>query len=218
MALDHVKSDASNPMARKTGPRMKLSRRYGVALFSTAKEAKILGRRGYPPGQHGQTTNRRLSGYGLQLREKQKAKLIYGLLERQFRKYFEEVRRKTGDTGEFLVQNLERRLDNVVYRLGLATTRAQARQLVNHGHIHVDGKLVNIPSYRVAIGEVITVRPQSKDKKYFEPIIKTLETHTAPAWLEMNKETLTGKVLNLPTKEDTERQFDLQLIVEFYSR
>lgn len=205
-------------MARKTGPRMKLSRRYGVALFSTAKEAKILGRRGYPPGQHGQDGNKRMSGYGLQLREKQKAKLIYGILERQFRKYFEEVLRQKGDTGALLLQNLERRLDNVVYRLGFATTRAQARQLVTHGHIHVNGSLVNIPSYRVVIGEVITVRPQSKDKKYFEPIKKTIESYTQPAWLELDKEHMTGKVLALPTKEDTERMVDLQLIVEFYSR
>lgn len=205
-------------MARKTGPRMKLSRRYGVALFSTAKEAKILGRRGYPPGQHGQDGNKRMSGYGLQLREKQKAKLIYGVLERQFRKYFEEVLRQKGDTGELLLQNLERRLDNVVYRLGFASTRAQARQLVTHGHIHVNGKLVNIPSYRVVIGETVTIRPESKQKKYFEPIQKTLENYTQPAWLELDKERMAGKVLALPTKEDTERMVDLQLIVEFYSR
>lgn len=197
---------------------MKLSRRYGVALFSTAKEAKILGRRGYPPGQHGQDGNKRMSGYGLQLREKQKAKLIYGVLERQFRKYFEEVRRQTGDTGELLVQNLERRLDNVVYRLGLATTRAQARQLVTHGHIHVNGKLVNIPSYRVVVGEAISIRPESRNKKYFEPIMKNIESYTAPGWLELDKSALSGKILNLPTKDDTDRSIDLQLIVEFYSR
>lgn len=205
-------------MARKLGPRMKLSRRYGVALFSTAKEAKILSRRGYAPGQHGQDGNKRLSGYGLQLREKQKAKLIYGILERQFRKYYEEVRRQKGDTGQLLLQNLERRLDNVVYRLGLATTRAQARQLVGHGHIHVNGKLVNIPSYRVRVGETISIRPGSNTKKYFEPIRKSIETYTQPAWLELNKEQLTGRVLALPTPEDTERQIDLQLIIEFYSR
>lgn len=205
-------------MARKIGPRIKLSRRYGVALFGTAKEAKILGRRGYPPGQHGQSGSRRLSGYGLQLREKQKAKLIYGMLERQFRKYFEEVRRRKGDTGELLLQNLERRLDNVVFRLGLATTRSQARQLVSHGHIHVNGSLVDIPSYRVAVGEVITIRPQSQTKKYFEPVKKSLENVTTPGWLELNKEAMSGKVLSLPTKDDTDRSIDLQLIVEFYSR
>ncbi len=205
-------------MARKIGPRMKLSRRYGMALFSTAKEAKILTRRGFPPGQHGQDGNKRMSGYGLQLREKQKAKLIYGILERQFRKYFEEALGQPGDTGELLVQNLERRLDNVVYRLGLATTRAQARQVVTHGHMQVNGKPVNIPSYRVVVGETITIRPQSQAKKYFEPIKKSIETITPPGWLEVDKSALSGKVLNLPTKDDTERQVDLQLIVEFYSR
>jgi small subunit ribosomal protein S4 len=205
-------------MARKIGPRIKLSRRYGVALFGTAKEAKILGRRGYPPGQHGQEGNKRLSGYGLQLREKQKAKLIYGILERQFRKYFEEVRAQKGDTGELLVQNLERRLDNVVYRLGLGQTRAQARQIVTHGHMQINGKPVNIPSYRVRVGEVISIRPQSRNKKYFEPVVKTIESYTAPGWLELDKTALTGKILSLPTKDDTDRSIDLQLIVEFYSR
>jgi len=205
-------------MARKIGPRIKLSRRYGVALFGTAKEAKILGRRGFPPGQHGQEGNKRLSGYGLQLREKQKAKLIYGVLEKQFRNYFEEVLAQTGDTGELLVQNLERRLDNVVYRLGLAQTRSQARQIVTHGHMHVNGKPVNIPSYRVRVGEVISIRPQSRNKKYFEPVTKSIESYTNPGWLELDKSALSGKVLNLPTKDDTDRSIDLQLIVEFYSR
>lgn len=205
-------------MARKIGPRIKLSRRYGIALFGTAKEAKILGRRGFPPGQHGQEGNKRLSGYGLQLREKQKAKLIYGVLEKQFRNYFEEVLAQKGDTGELLVQNLERRLDNVVYRLGLAQTRSQARQVVTHGHMHVNGKPVNIPSYRIRVGEVISIRPQSRNKKYFEPVMKTIETYTQPGWLELDKSALTGKILNLPTKDDTDRSIDLQLIVEFYSR
>lgn len=205
-------------MARKIGPRLKHSRRYGLPLFGTAKEAKILARRGYPPGQHGAESNRRLSGYGLQLREKQKAKLIYGLLERQFRKYFEQVRRRTGDTGELLLQMLERRLDNVVYRLGFATTRAQARQLVGHGHIHVQGRLVDIPSYLVRPGEVISIRPQSRGKAYIETMKKTIESQVAPAWLELDKSALIGKVLSLPTATDTDRSINLQLIVEFYSR
>ncbi len=205
-------------MARKIGPRLKYSRRYGLPLFGTAKEAKILARRGYPPGQHGAESNRRLSGYGLQLREKQKARLIYGLLERQFRKYFEQVRRRTGDTGELLLQMLERRLDNVVYRLGFAATRAQARQLVNHGHLHVQGRLVNIPSYLVRPGEIISIRPQSQGKTYMELMKKTIEAHTPPAWLEVDKAGLIGKVLSLPTAADTDRSINLQLIVEFYSR
>lgn len=197
---------------------MKLSRRFGAPLFFTAKEAKVLQRRGFPPGQHGASSGNRLSGYGIQLREKQKAKLTYGILERQFRKYFEEAFDQTGDTGELLLQILERRLDNAVYRSGFATTRAQARQLVNHGHIHVNGKLVDIPSYRIRSGEVITVRPQSKAKTYFTAAQKVMETHTAPAWLEVNKEEISAKILALPTKDDTERNLEPQLIVEFYSR
>ena len=197
---------------------MKLSRRYGTALFSTAKEAKILGRRGYPPGQHGQSGNRRMSGYGLQLMEKQKARLVYGILERQFRKYVEEVRHKRGNTGALLLEMLERRLDNTVYRLGLASTRAQARQLVTHGHIMVNDHSVNIPSYRVSVGEKIAVRSQSQDKKYFTDLQKTLEPYNPPSWLSLDKNLLLGQVLNLPNAEETERLFDLQLIVEFYSR
>lgn len=205
-------------MARKLGPRMKLSRRFGQPLFFTAKEAKVLGRRGYPPGQHGESGGRRMSGYGLQLREKQKAKLIYGLLERQFRKYFEEVRSQTGNTGELLLQVLERRLDNSVYRLGFATTRSQARQLVSHGHIMVNGRRVNIPSYRVRSGEVISLRPQSQTKKYFSGLAKLLENYQPPAWLELDKTKIEGKVLNLPTPKDLEQSLQPQLIVEFYSR
>lgn len=197
---------------------MKLSRRFGQPLFFTAKEAKVLQRRGYPPGQHGVSANNRMSGYGLQLREKQKAKLIYGILERQFRKYFEEVRSQTGNTGELLLQVLERRLDNVVYRLGLATTRAQARQLVNHGHVMVNGRLVNIPSFRVSVGDAISLRPQSQGKKYFADMTKTLENHTPPSWLALEKTALTGKVLSFPEPKELELNLQTQLIVEFYSR
>lgn len=197
---------------------MKASRRYGQPLYFTAKEAKILQRRGYPPGQHGLSAGSRLSGYGIQLREKQKAKLIYGLLERQFRKYFEEAFGQKGNTGELLIVSLERRLDNVVYRLGLATTRAQARQLVTHGHITVNGRLTNIPSFRVKAGDVIAPRSQSASKTYFSAIQKTLENHNPPAWLELSKSDLTGKVLALPTRQDVELNIDPQLIVEFYSR
>ncbi len=190
----------------------------GQPLLFTAKEAKILQRRPYAPGQHGQDSGQRLSGYGLQLREKQKAKLIYGLLERQFRKLFEETLRMTGDTGELLLQVLERRLDNVVYRLGLASTRSQSRQLVSHGHIHVNGRLVDVPSYRVEVDDVVTIRPQSVDKKYFEPIKKSITNHQAPAWLLLDQGALSGKVIALPTRADVEMQIDPQLIVEFYSR
>ncbi len=159
-----------------------------------------------------------MSGYGLQLREKQKAKLIYGLLERQFRKLFDETLSMTGDTGELLLQVLERRLDNVVYRLGLAGSRAQARQLVSHGHIHVNGRLVDVPSFRVSIDDVVTIRPQSFEKKYFEPIKKSIVNHQPPAWLLLDQGALSGKILALPTRADVEMQIDPQLIVEFYSR
>ena len=197
---------------------MKHARRFGQPIYFTAKEAKVLSRRGYPSGQHGQSTGKRMSGYGIQLREKQKAKLIYGVLERQFRKYFAESLQQHGDTGEILLQFLERRLDNVVYRMGLAATRPQARQLVGHGHVHVNGKLVNIPSYRVRIGDTVSIRPQSASKKVWEPIKKALETHESPAWIQMDKDQLTAKILALPTKLDIELAVEPQLIVEFYSR
>jgi len=159
-----------------------------------------------------------LSGYAIQLREKQKAKLIYGLLERQFRKYFEEAFGQKGNTGELLIQILERRLDNAVYRLGLATTRAQARQLVSHGHMTVNGRVVDIPSFRVKAGDVIAPRSQSVAKTYFTLAQKTLENHTPPAWVDLEKSTMTGKVLALPTRQDVELNLNPQLIVEFYSR
>jgi small subunit ribosomal protein S4 len=205
-------------MARRTGPKIRLSRRLGQPLYFTAKEAKILGRRSYAPGQHGQDTGKRLSGYAIQLREKQRAKVIYGLLERQFRKYYTEALTQTGDTGELLLQILERRLDNAVYRMGLAQTRAQARQVVNHGHIQVNGRRVDIPSYRIKTGDQISIRPQSVNKKYFEPVKKTIENHQPPVWMQLDKAALIGKVIDLPKRADLEHQVDPQLIVEFYSR
>lgn len=205
-------------MARRVGSKIKHARRFGQAIFGTAKEAKILQRRGYPPGQHGPTSRSRTSEYGLQLKEKQKAKIMYGLLERQFRKYYEEAFRREGDTGQTLLQYLERRLDNTVYRLGLGTTRSQARQLVNHGHVLVNDRKVDIPSYRVKVGDTISVRPQSKQKKYFETVMKSLENYEVPVWLELDKSELRGKVLALPEGDQLERNIAPQLIVEFYSR
>jgi len=205
-------------MARKIGPKFRNSRRIGQPLYFSAKEAKVLQRRPYAPGQHGQDTGRRLSGYGLQLREKQKAKLIYGLLERQFRKLFEETLQMTGDTGELLLQTLERRLDNVIYRLGFAGTRAQARQLVTHGHINVNGRVVNIPSFRVRVNDVININPASQSKKYFEPVKKSIINQAVKPWLQLDKDKLEGKVIALPTRADVEMQIEPQLIVEFYSR
>lgn len=204
-------------MARKLGPKIRFSRRMGEALFYNPKETKILSRRGTAPGQHG-AANRRLSGYGLQLREKQKAKLIYGLLERQFHKNYQEALDLTGDTGELLLQLLERRLDNVVYRSGLATTRAQARQLVNHGHFMVNQKRVDIPSFRVKIGDVISVRPNKMKKNYFEGVIKQFQSTKPPVWLKLDPEHWTITVLALPRRQDIEHNLKPQLIVEFYSR
>jgi small subunit ribosomal protein S4 len=204
-------------MARKLGPKIRYSRRIGEALIFTAKESKVLSRRASAPGQHG-AANQRLSGYGQQLREKQKAKLIYGLLERQFHRNFEEALGMTGDTGEILLQLLERRLDNVVYRAGWATTRAQARQLVSHGHISVNGKAVNIPSYRVRTNELVKVRGHKKDKAYFINMLPNAKNAKPPAWLKVDAEDWSVTVVDLPKREDIEHNLKPQLIVEFYSR
>jgi small subunit ribosomal protein S4 len=206
-------------MARYTGPVGKVSRRLGIGI--TEKGQRILNKRPDPPGQHGAAARRRqLSDYGMQLREKQKAKFIYGVLERQFRRLFEQASRRSGVTGEYLLSLLERRLDNVVYRLGFATTRAQARQLVSHGHIVVDGRKTNIPSYTVKVGQVIAVRPQSRSRTYFKNLVDSgvLNKHRAPEWLRLNPADLSGTVVALPRREDAEAGINEQLIVEFYSR
>lgn len=206
-------------MARYTGPVGKVSRRLGIGI--TEKGQRILNKRSYPPGQHGPGSRRRqMSDYGMQLMEKQKAKYIYGVLERQFRRIFEQASRRSGVTGEYLLSLLERRLDNVVYRLGLATTRQQARQLVTHGHILVDGRKTNIPSYTVKIGQVITVRPESRRRTYFKNLVDSgdLNKHRAPDWLRLSANDLSGTVVALPRREDAEAGINEQLIVEFYSR
>ncbi|WP_322823017.1 30S ribosomal protein S4 [Chloroflexus sp.] len=206
-------------MARYIGPVGKVSRRLGIGI--TEKGQRILNKRSDPPGQHGAAARRRqLSDYGMQLREKQKAKFLYGVLERQFRCLFEQASRRSGVTGEYLLSLLERRLDNVVYRLGFATTRAQARQLVNHGHIVVDGRKTNIPSYTVKVGQVIAVRPQSRSRTYFKNLVDSgvLNKHRAPEWLRLNAADLSGTVVALPRREDAEAGINEQLIVEFYSR
>ncbi len=200
-------------MARYTGPKRRLSRREGIPLF--AKDAKMIERKGaIPPGQHGLGRRRRFSEYGIQLREKQKAKRIYGVLERQFRKYFDKASRVKGSTGLTLLQLLEKRLDNTVFRLGFAQSRAEARQFVSHGHILIDSKKVNIPSYEVKVGETIALSPKIVDniqvKKHLE------EDLALPAWL--TKKATVGKVLNDPQRDDMEQSVDEQLIVEYYSR
>jgi small subunit ribosomal protein S4 len=178
-------------------------------------------RRPYPPGLHGRQAEfrrRKESDYGLQLRAKQKAKRTYGILERQFRRYFEEAERRRGVTGANLLTLLESRLDNVVYRLGFATSRAQARQLVRHGHIDVNGRKVDIPSYLVEPGDVLSVRARSRENTYFKDLALDLEHRAVPEWLSRDDETMTGRMMAAPEREDIDVTFNEQLIVEYYSR
>lgn len=200
-------------MARYTGPKRRLSRREGTALFS--KDAPFLERKGIvPPGQHTGRSRRKISEYGIQLREKQKAKRIYGILERQFANYHRQASKSKGNRGEVLLQALETRLDNVVYRLGFAPSRAFARQLVSHGHVAVDGKKVNIPSYPVKVGSTIAIWGKMLDNTQVK---KSLEsTKTLLEWLE--RKAAVGKVLRMPKREEMESGINEQLIVEFYSR
>jgi small subunit ribosomal protein S4 len=197
----------------------KMCRREGVSLCG--KETCAFKKRSYPPGVHGPKQLRRrprLSSYGEQLREKQKARRLYGVMERQFRRYFEEASHKKGDTSEVLVQLLELRLDNVVNRLGFAKTRRQARQMISHGFIEVNGKHVNIPSYRVRVGDILTVRESKKIKELTKQIPEFATNHEAPKWLASDVANLTGKVTSIPEGEDLRQVFDPTLIVEFYSR
>lgn len=200
---------------RYTGPKVKKARGFGEAI--TAKDAKILMKRNYGPGQHGQSKGR-VSEYGTQLKEKQKAKWTYGVLEKQFRKYFEEASKKKGITGDALLQILESRLDNVVFRLGFAETRAQARQIVSHGFITVNGKNVNIPSYLTKVGDAIAIREAKRKSKYVDLLKQKLKNVKTQEWVSVNEDQLTGKVLSTPTAEQMENRINTQLIVELYSR
>jgi len=202
-------------MARYTGPKVKRARAFGEAI--TAKDAKILQKRNYGPGQHGQGKGR-VSEYGTQLKEKQKAKWTYGILERQFRKYFKEASKKKGITGDALLQLLESRLDNIVYRLGFAETRAQARQIVSHGFMTVNGKKVNIPSYRTKVGDIIAIAENKRKSKYIEQLKAKLKNVKTQEWVSTNEDQLSGKVLSVPTPEQIENRINTQLIVELYSR
>jgi small subunit ribosomal protein S4 len=197
----------------------KMCRREGVSLCG--KEKCALKRRPFPPGVHGPAQSRqkpRLSAYGTQLREKQKAKRLYNVMERQFVRYFEAASKSKGNTAEKLVQTLERRLDNTVYRLGLAKTRRQARQMVNHGLICVNAKSVDIPSYQVSVGEVISVADAKRSKGLFNGLSERIAKHETSRWLSLDAATLSGKVTSLPEGEDLKSVFDPTLIVEFYSR
>lgn len=202
-------------MARDLRPKHKLCRKFGEKLCDSIKCP--VGKRKYPAGQHGpEQKHAKLSGFGKQLREKQKAKGIYGILERQFSNYVAEASRKTGDTSKILLNYLESRLDNVVYRMGFAASRRLARQLVNHGHVLINGKKTNIPSYRVRVGETITLKDKSKKSKLFEGLNEKLAKLEPVSWISVDTKTLSGKVLNAPHFENP--NFNAKLIIEFYSR
>ncbi|NMB25523.1 MAG: 30S ribosomal protein S4 [Firmicutes bacterium] len=208
-------------MARYTGPVCRLCRREGEKLFLKGDrcytEKCAVDRRSYPPGQHGQGRHK-VSEYGLHLREKQKLRRIYGVLERQFERYYDRASRQTGITGENLLQILELRLDNIVYRMGFAASRAQARQLVMHGHFAVNGQKTDIPSYEVRVGDVITVREKSRNMQLIKDNIAAAEGRAVPEWLEANLEQMEGKILAVPTREQMDISIQEHLIVEFYSR
>ncbi|MBQ8387470.1 MAG: 30S ribosomal protein S4 [Clostridia bacterium] len=208
-------------MARYTGPVCRLCRREGTKLFLKGERCMTgkcaLDRRSTAPGQHG-AANKKMREYGVQFREKQKTKRYYGLLEKQFHNCFVEAERREGMTGENLLKILECRLDNVVYRMGMAESRKEARQLVLHAHFLLNGKKVNIPSISIKVGDVITVAPTSKDSAKFKELAEGLDSKISPKWLEVNKENLSAKVIALPEREDIDFPFTEQLIVELYSK
>ena len=201
-------------MARYTGPKTKIARKFGEAIFG---EDKVLSKKNYPPGQHGNNRRRKVSEYGVQLKEKQKAKYTYGVLERQFRNLFDRAARSKGITGEVLLQLLESRLDNVVYRLGLAPSRPAARQLVLHKHIVVNGKVVNIPSYQVMPGDVVGVREKSKSLEVIADCLAGFN-HSKYPWIEWDASSKSGRFLHLPALADIPENIDVQKIVELYSK
>lgn len=201
-------------MSRYTGPSWKVSRRLGISLSGTGKE---LARRPYAPGQHGQNNRRKLSEYGLQLREKQKLRMTYGLSERQFANLFLKAGKiREGKHGDNFMVLLERRLDNIVYRLGLATTRRQARQLVNHGHITVDGKRVDIPSYEVKPGQVISLRERSKDLKVVKEALEAIVGRVP--FVSFDENTMEGSLVRLPERDELDANIDESLVVEYYNK
>ena len=208
-------------MARYTGPVCRLCRREGTKLFLKGERCMTgkcaIDRRSTAPGQHG-AANKKVREYGMQLREKQKTKRYYGVLEKQFANCYAEAERKSGMTGENLLVLLERRLDNVVYRMGMAESRRAARQMVLHAHFTLNGKKVTIPSISVKVGDVIAVKESSRDLTVVKALLESLATKITPKWLDVNKENGTAKVVALPTREDIDFDFNEQLIVELYSK
>src|SRR3954454_13690712 len=214
-------------MARYTGPVCRLCRREGMKLY--LKGERCLGpkcpivqrnpNKNFPPGMHGQKRTRRPSEFGLQWREKQKVRRFYGVMERQFSKHFEDASRREGVTGENLLRILEMRLDNVVYRMGFADSRRQARQIVRHGHFTVNGRKTNIPSFLVKAGDAVSVRPESRNRTYFTDYGEVLNTRRAPDWMSIDSSALSGRILSLPTRDQIEvPTFNEALVVEHYSR
>ena len=208
-------------MARYTGPVCRLCRREGAKLYLKGdrcySDSCSFTKRSYAPGQHGQA-RKKVSEYGIQLREKQRARRVYGVLEGQFRTYFDKADRQKGITGENLLVLLERRLDNVVYRLGFAASRTQARQLVRHRHFTVNGKRVDIPSYQIKPGDVIQVKETSKQSPLIKEIAEAVTTKTTPAWLEVQAEEMIGKIVRYPNRDEIDTPIQEHLIVELYSR
>jgi small subunit ribosomal protein S4 len=205
-------------MARYTGPKGKLCRKFGENIFGTSKYDRILAKRKHPSGQHGAQMRRKLSDYGVHLKAKQKLRLTYCLLEKQFKNYFVKAAKAPGVTGDNLMQLLERRLDNVVYRLGFASTRMQARQFVNHGHFMVNGKKVDIPSFLCKAGDIIEVRPKSRGMKMLVDALDSSEATTPFSWLTVDKENMRGSFDSIPVASEIPVTVDLRLIVEFYSK
>ena len=201
-------------MARYIGPKSRIARRFGEAIFGADK---VLSKRNFPPGQHGNSRRRKSSEYGVMLAEKQKAKYTYGVLEKQFRNLFDKAARQAGITGELLLQALECRLDNVVYRLGIAPTRAAARQLVNHKHITVDGKVVNIASFSGKPGQIVGVRERSKSLEVIADALAGFN-HSKYPWIEWDESAKAGKLLHKPERADIPENIKEQLIVELYSK
>ncbi|RJE48147.1 MULTISPECIES: 30S ribosomal protein S4 [unclassified Dehalobacter] len=209
-------------MAKYTESVCRLCRREGQKLFLKGDRCYTnkcaVDRRTYAPGMHGQSRGKKPTEYGIQLREKQKVRRIYGVLEKQFRGYFDKAARQKGMTGENLLRLLERRLDNVVYRLGFASSRPEARQLVTHGHITINGKRVDIASYLVSAGEAISIKESSRDNNRMKEMAESLKDRAVPAWLSLDINTITGTVINMPTREDIQIPIEEHLIVEKYSR
>ena len=205
-------------MAKLKTAKGKLVRKFGENIFGNPKYDKLLNRKAYPPGQHGQTRRSKLSNYGVQLQEKQKIKFTYGLLEKQFRNNFEKAEKMVGETGINMLQLLEKRLDNVVYKLGFAPSRPSSRQLVTHKHFLVNNRIVNIPSYKVKPGDVIQVREKSKKLDIIIESLRRIKGDINLSWLEINKAKMRGVFLSVPERDEMELTFNEQLVVELYSK